>query len=165
MNSLRKNVFYPPIILIFCTILFSQINNDLFSSSISKLNTLILENVGFLFSWSSFFFLVLLLITYFSPIANVKIGGKNAVPVLSKSRWFAVSTCTTIATGILFWGCAEPLFHYAKPPISSMSPVSRSIYEFFYVYYVYALVFYAICNLLCGRISLCIIFLQFKKKI
>jgi glycine betaine transporter len=130
MNSLRKNVFYPPIILIFCTILFSQINNELFSSSISKLNTLILENVGFLFSWSSFFFLVLLLITYFSPIANVKIGGKNAVPILSKSRWFAVSTCTTIATGILFWGCAEPLFHYAKPPISSMSPVSSQSMNF-----------------------------------
>ena len=130
MTSLRKNVFYPPIILIFCTILFSQINNDLFSSSISKLNTLILENVGFLFSWSSFFFLILLLITYFSPIANVKIGGKNAVPVLSKSKWFAVSTCTTIATGILFWACAEPLFHYAKPPISSMSPVSDQSMNF-----------------------------------
>ena len=124
MKHLRKNVFYPPILLIFCTILFSQINNDLFSSSISKLNTWILENFGFLFSWSSFFFLVLLLITYFSPLAQVKIGGKNAKPLLSKSRWFAISTCTTIATGILFWGCAEPLFHYANPPISTISPTS-----------------------------------------
>ena len=110
MTSLRKNVFYPPIILIFCTILFSQINNDLFSSSISKLNTLILENVGFLFSWSSFFFLVLLLITYFSPIANVKIGGKNAVPVLSKSKWFAVSTCTTMLQEFSFGHVLNPFF-------------------------------------------------------
>ena len=130
MNNLRKNVFYPPLLLILCTILFSQINNDLFSSSISKLNTWILENVGFLFSWSSFFFLVLLLITYFSPIAKVKIGGKNAQPLLSKSKWFAISTCTTIATGILFWGCAEPLFHYANPPISSISPVSGASKSF-----------------------------------
>ena len=43
MNNLRKNVFYPPLLLIICTILFSQINNDLFSTSISKLNTWILE--------------------------------------------------------------------------------------------------------------------------
>ena len=98
--NVRKNVLYPPLLLIFCTILFSQINNDLFSKSITKLNHWILENFGFLFSWSSFLFLVLLLITYFSPVANIKIGGKNAVPILSKFRWFAVSTCTTIATGI-----------------------------------------------------------------
>ena len=130
MNNLRKNVFYPPLLLILSTILFSQINNDLFSSSITKLNTWILENIGFLFSWSSFFFLVLLLITYFSPIAKVKIGGKNAQPLLSKSKWFAISTCTTIATGILFWGCAEPLFHYANPPISSISPVSGASKSF-----------------------------------
>ena len=126
MKHLRKNVFYPPILLIFCTILFGQINNDLFSTSISKLNTWILENFGFLFSWSSFFFLVLLLITYFSPLARVKIGGKNAKPLLSKSRWFAISTCTTIATGILFWGCAEPLYHYANPPISTILPTSNA---------------------------------------
>ena len=130
MNNLRKNVFFPPLVLIICTILFSQINNDLFSSSITNLNTWILENVGFLFSWSSFLFLVLLLITYFSPIAKVKIGGENAQPLLSKSKWFAISTCTTIATGILFWGCAEPLFHYANPPISSISPVSGASMSF-----------------------------------
>ena len=128
--NVRKNVLYPPLLLIFCTILFSQINNDLFSKSITKLNHWILENFGFLFSWSSFLFLVLLLITYFSPVANIKIGGKNAVPILSKFRWFAVSTCTTIATGILFWGCAEPLFHYANPPISSVNPISSQSMNF-----------------------------------
>lgn len=128
--NVRKNVLYPPLLLIFCTILFSQINNDLFSKSITKLNHWILENFGFLFSWSSFLFLVLLLITYFSPVANIKIGGKNAMPILSKFRWFAVSTCTTIATGILFWGCAEPLFHYANPPISSVNPVSSQSMNF-----------------------------------
>ena len=130
MNNLRKNVFYPPLLLIICTILFSQINNDLFSTSISKLNTWILETVGFLFSWSSFFFLILLIITYFSPIAKLKIGGKDAQPLLRKSKWFAISTCTTIATGILFWGCAEPLFHYANPPISSISPASEASKSF-----------------------------------
>ena len=130
MNKLRNNVFYPPLLLIFCTILFSQINNDLFSSTITKLNIFILEKIGFLFSWSSFYFLVLLFITYFSPLAKVKIGGDNASPMVSKSRWFAIITCTTIATGILFWGCAEPLYHYANPPISSISSTSRESMRF-----------------------------------
>jgi len=82
-------------------------------------------NFGWLFSWSSFLFLILLIITYFSPIAKVKVGGAKAQPLLSKPRWFAISICTTIATGILFWGCAEPLHHLMSPPISDIAPGSQ----------------------------------------
>lgn len=124
MNNIRKSVFYPPIILIICTILFSQINNELFSELISDVNKWILKYFGSVFSWASFSFIILLLVTYFSPIAKVKIGGKNAKPVLGKLRWFAVSVCTTIATGILFWGCAEPLYHYSNPPNISIGASS-----------------------------------------
>ncbi len=116
-GTINKFVFFPPLILLVGTVAISQINNDLFVKSISATNAWVLQNFGWLFSWSSFFFLVLLVITYFSPIAKVKIGGKDAVPILDKWRWFAISICTTIATGILFWGCAEPLYHYASPPV------------------------------------------------
>ncbi|MGK0366104.1 MAG: glycine betaine transporter [Saprospiraceae bacterium] len=115
-SSINKWVFYPPLILLVATVLFSLVDNDLFIKIISRANDWILQNFGWLFSWSSFVFLIILIITYFSPIAKVKIGGADAVPLLNKWRWFAISTCTTIATGILFWGCAEPLYHYASPP-------------------------------------------------
>ena len=124
MNSVNRKVFLPPLILILVTILFSQINNNLFSKLISQTNQWILVNFGWLFSWSSFLFLILLIAIYFSPFAKIKIGGQNATPLLSKSRWFAISICTTIATGILFWGCAEPLHHYASPPIDGIFPNS-----------------------------------------
>lgn len=130
MNNIRKYVFFPPLILIICTILFSQINNELFSLYISNVNAWILKYFGFLFSWSSFIFIILLGITYFSPLAKMKIGGKEAEPLLSKGRWFAISVCTTIATGILFWGCAEPLYHYSGPPISGIEPLSKESMNF-----------------------------------
>lgn len=130
MNNIRKSVFFPPLILILCTILFSQINNELFSFYISNINQWVLKYFGFLFSWSSFIFIILLAITYFSPIAKMKIGGSKAQPLLSKKRWFAISICTTIATGILFWGCAEPLHHYSNPPISTINQFSESATNF-----------------------------------
>jgi len=61
-------------------------------------------------------FLILLVITYFSPIAKIKIGGEHATPLLTKWRWFAITICTTIATGILFWGTAEPVYHLYESP-------------------------------------------------
>ena len=114
--SVNKWVFYTPLILLVATVLFSLIDSALFIKVISSVNVWILQKFGWLFSWSSFAFLIILVITYFSPIAKTKIGGPDAVPLLNKWRWFAISICTTIATGILFWGCAEPLYHYANPP-------------------------------------------------
>ncbi|MGM0509438.1 MAG: BCCT family transporter, partial [Fusobacteriota bacterium] len=42
----------------------------------------------------------------------------NAEPLVSKPSWFAITLCTTIAAGILFWGTAEPMWHFAYPPES-----------------------------------------------
>ncbi len=46
----------------------------------------------------------------------MKIGGSSAIPILSRWRWFSITLCTTLATGLLFWGMAEPLYHYNAPP-------------------------------------------------
>jgi len=59
---------------------------------------------------------ILIIFIYFSPFGKVKIGGRDAQPILSKWKWFSITLCTTIATGILFWGTAEPLFHFHEPP-------------------------------------------------
>ena len=53
---------------------------------------------------------------YCSPLAKKKIGGESAIPILSKWKWFSIALCTTVATGILFWGTAEPLYHLHSPP-------------------------------------------------
>lgn len=116
IGKINKWVFYPPLLLILGTVIFSQVNHELFMEVIGIANAWVLDKFGWLFTWSSFVFILLLAITYFSPLAKIKIGGEKAEPLLSKWKWFAISICTTIATGILFWGCAEPLYHYATPP-------------------------------------------------
>ena len=39
----------------------------------------------------------------FSKFGNTVIGGKDAKPILGKFNWFAISLCTTIAAGLMFW--------------------------------------------------------------
>ena len=55
------------------------------------------------------------LILIVHPIGKKRIGGANAKPFLTKWRWFSIVLCTTIATGIIFWGTAEPLYHFDSP--------------------------------------------------
>lgn len=76
----------------------------------------ILQHFDWLFSWSCFAFLLLLTGVYVSPLGRTIIGGVGAERLLSPWRWFAVTACTTIATGILFWGIAEPIYHLSDPP-------------------------------------------------
>lgn len=92
----------------------------------------ILTHFDWLFNWSIFACLLLVVAIYFSPLGRVKIGGANAKPVLSRWRWFAITVCTTIATGILFWGTAEPLAHLDNtPPAGAGNPAVFAVSTLF----------------------------------
>jgi choline-glycine betaine transporter len=117
MKSLNKVVFFPPLVFLILTVVFSLLSPDQFLEVVQGANNWVLTNFGWLFSWSTFAFLLILLVVYFSPLAKIRIGGRSQKPLLSKWRWFAITLCTTIATGILFWGPAEPLYHFNAPPL------------------------------------------------
>lgn len=116
MKSLNKVVFFPPLLFLILTVTFSLWSPDQFLETVQGANNWVLNNFGWLFSWSTFAFLLILIVVYFSPLAKIRIGGRSQQPLLSKWRWFAITLCTTIATGILFWGPAEPLYHLNAPP-------------------------------------------------
>lgn len=116
MHKLNPIKFWPPITLLFATVVFSIADKEGFLEIVRTANQWILTNFSWLFSWSVLAFVILIVIIYFSPLGKVKLGGDNAKPILSKWKWFSITLCTTIATGILFWGTAEPLFHFHQPP-------------------------------------------------
>ncbi len=116
MKLLHLRVFLPPLIFLLLTVGYSMWDAAHFLQIARQSNQWILDHFGWLFSWSTFAFLVVLGVIYVSPLAKVRIGGAKARPMLSKWRWFSITLCTTIATGILFWGPAEPLHHLHTPP-------------------------------------------------
>lgn len=115
-KSINKVVFFPPLIILLLTVGYSLYSPEGFLQAVQSANSWVVSHFGWLFSWSTFLFLVILGVVYFSPIARIRIGGKTQQPLLNKWRWFAITLCTTIATGILFWGSAEPLYHLNAPP-------------------------------------------------
>tara|TARA_Y100001972_G_scaffold129089_1_gene194083 strand:- start:5078 stop:6607 length:1530 start_codon:yes stop_codon:yes gene_type:complete len=115
-DRLHHIKFWPPFLLLSITIGYSLYHEEAFMDIIQSLNAWILAHFSWLFSWSALLILLVLGIIYFSPVAEIRIGGRDAKPLLSKWRWFSITICTTIATGILFWGTAEPLMHLNQPP-------------------------------------------------
>ena len=116
MKQLNHPVFWPPFILLATALILSLVLPDVFKEQVEGINNWILQHFDGAFTWGTFFFLILVIVTYFSPFAKQRIGGAEAVPLLKKWQLFSITLCTTIATGILFWGCAEPLYHVHSPP-------------------------------------------------
>lgn len=116
MKKLKLQVFLPPFILLVAAVTYSILDFDGFKMATTSLNDFLLDRFGWLYSLAAFSFLIICIWVYFSPIAKTKIGGEQAKPILTKWRWFAITLCTTIAVGILFWGAAEPIYHLHQPP-------------------------------------------------
>ncbi len=116
MRNLKHGVFWPPFLILIASVIYSLHDSADFISKATTLNSFLLDKFGWLYSISTLLFLGIIVWIYFSPMAKVRIGGKEAQPFLTKWRWFTITLCTTIATGILFWGTSEPLYHLHAPP-------------------------------------------------
>ena len=101
----------------------SQLGQEDFVGNVVRLNDWILGHFDWLFNGAASFFLVCLLGAYLSPLGRTRIGGPDCAKLLTPWKYFSITVCTTIAAGILFWSCSEPLFHsYEPPPFAGVEP-------------------------------------------
>jgi choline/carnitine/betaine transport len=118
-GGLNHFVFWPPFLLLLASVLLSGLNGKLFNEVIGQARTWVVVNFGWLFTICAFSAVMLCIYICFSSFGNVRLGGRNAKPLMSRLNWFAITICTTIAVGILLWATAEPISHYLNPPLSS----------------------------------------------
>ncbi|MCG8683585.1 MAG: BCCT family transporter, partial [Desulfobacterales bacterium] len=125
LQKLRPWVFFPSFILLVLTIVLNFADPEAFVALTTLAKDFMVSDMGWLFSITGVLCVLVVVFTYFSPLGEVRLGGPDAKPILKKTSWFAVTLCTTIAAGILFWGTAEPMWHLAYPPESlGIEPMS-----------------------------------------
>ena len=115
-KRLRPVVFWPPFLLLLAALAWSLNDPEGFLTNVRWVKDQIIHYTGWLFTWGTLLMVVACAILVFSPLGKQKIGGSQARPLFSRWRWFSITLCTTVATGILFWGTAEPLFHLQAQP-------------------------------------------------
>ncbi|MFK7769337.1 MAG: BCCT family transporter [Mariniblastus sp.] len=140
LSNLNHAVFWPPFLLLLGAIVLNFIAPDQivdgekvsggFSKTVDGANDWILGNFGWVFSLCACLALTLCVVICFSGFSKVRIGGRDAKPLMSMWNWFSITICTTIAIGILFWSTAEPISHFAQPParlgIQANSPAAAT---------------------------------------
>ncbi len=64
-------------------------------------------------------FLVFALWLMFSRYGDIRIGGPRAKPEFSRWGWFAMLFSAGMGIGLVFWSVAEPMYHFASPPLGA----------------------------------------------
>jgi choline/glycine/proline betaine transport protein len=62
----------------------------------------------------------------FSKYSRLRIGGPDAEPEFSTVGWFAMLFSAGMGIGILFYGIAEPMFHYSNNPFTEPHTVKSA---------------------------------------
>ncbi len=131
-------------------------------AEITKLaNISLFEYFGNFYMIFAFLALLVLLIIGISPLGKIKIGGEEASPKFSYLSWLAMLFCTGMGVGLMFWGVAEPLYHYVNPPVNGIeNNYSQQITAFKMSFFHWGLTPWAIYGLTAMAVS----FLGFNLK-
>lgn len=62
-------------------------------------------------------FLLFCLLLLATPLGRIRLGGPDARPEYSGWSWFAMLFAAGIGIGLLFFGVAEPITHFHRPPL------------------------------------------------
>lgn len=114
--ALRYDIFIPMAILLGAAVLLGLFWPKGFYNLETSIVTWAINNFGWLFDITGFGLVLMVFFLIFSKYGNIKFGGPDAEPEIAGWNWFAMSLCAGIATGILFWGIAEPMTHFMNPP-------------------------------------------------
>jgi glycine betaine transporter len=81
------------------------------------LHGFIIEKFGWFYLLTATFFLIFSIGLIFSKYGSIKLGPENSKPEYSNLTWFAMLFSAGMGIGLVFWGVAEPMYHYSAPPI------------------------------------------------
>lgn len=116
--DIHPPVFWPATILIVLFIGVTLWVGEPMEEIFGNMKTFITDQTGWLFILVVNIFIIFCIYVGFSKYGRIKLGGKDAETEFSTGAWFAMLFSAGMGIGLLFWGVAEPVSHYANSPIS-----------------------------------------------
>lgn len=114
--KIKKSVFIPSAAVTLFFVLLGLLFPVGFASGAAATLSWVLDKFTWFYAIGATFLLVFCFWAGFSKYGKIRLGGPKAKPELGSRSWFFISLCAGIATGIVFWGVAEPMSHFTNPP-------------------------------------------------
>ena len=125
-RSMNKAAFWPGIIVLALFILSGIIWREPVGNAMTKLLYGMADYFGWYINLLSLVFVILGVVFIIIRYGDIVIGGKDAKPAFSLPTWCAMSICSGIGTGLLFWAMGEPMYHFMTTPTAIGEAGSRT---------------------------------------
>ncbi|MFW5932277.1 MAG: BCCT family transporter [Desulfohalobiaceae bacterium] len=104
--------------IIIGAVVLTIIFQDYVESIFDGIQSNIAVYAGWFFILSMNLILIMVFSFLFSKYGDIRLGGDDAKPQFSILGWFAMLFSAGMGIGLLFYGVAEPMFHYASSPLA-----------------------------------------------
>lgn len=109
-------VFFGSAALIVAAIAFAVHDPDNAASVFAGIQSWIVHEMGWFYVACVATFLIFSIAIALSSMGSIKLGPDEAEPDFSTRSWFAMLFSAGMGIGIMFYGVAEPVLHFASPP-------------------------------------------------
>ncbi|MBD0833601.1 BCCT family transporter [Aestuariibaculum sediminum] len=154
-------VFIPAALIVLLFVSVAIILGEPLSEVFLELRNLIYDKVGWFFIFTVNTLLVVAIILAFSKFGKIKLGGRSASPDFSNFAWYSMLFSAGMGIGLIFYGVAEPVQHFASPPIPVNNEVDAARQAFKFTFLHYGLHPWAVY----GMIALAFAFFTFNRKL
>lgn len=150
-GKINKLAFWPAVIALVAFVIAGIVNTQAVGNAMTKILSVIANYFGAYINILSLVFLILAAVIIIGKYGDVIIGGKDAKPDYSMPTWCAMSICSGIGTGLLFWAIGEPIFHYMQTPTAigqaqtrtaGIFAVAQAMWDWSFIQYA----MYAVCG-------------------
>ncbi|WLR43052.1 BCCT family transporter [Bacillus carboniphilus] len=122
MNRKFTSVFIISVTVAILFIIWGVIPEEsLGSASLESVTTsvhkFIIEKFGWFYLLTATFFLVFAVWLLFTKYGTIKLGPNDSEPEYNYITWFGMLFSAGMGIGLVFWGVAEPMYHYSTPPV------------------------------------------------
>jgi choline/glycine/proline betaine transport protein len=121
-----KPVFIVSSLLIVGFIIFGVLFTETAGAVFSFLQTFITTKFGWFFIILVNVALVLCLYLALSRYGDIRLGHQTETPQYSLLSWIGMLFSAGIGIGLMYWGTAEPLYHYMAPPLGAAESIEAA---------------------------------------
>lgn len=118
-QRILPQVFIPTAASVLALLAFSIAAPELATRWFTAAKTWAANDAGWFTMLAVAGFLIFVISLAFSRYGQLKLGPDHSQPDYSYASWFAMLFAAGMGIGLMFFGVAEPIMHYATPPVGT----------------------------------------------
>jgi len=155
-----SNVFWITLGLVILAVSFGAFAPESFENATNNMKNFITSSFGWYYLLVVTGIVLFCLFFIVSPMGQITLGKPDEEPEYSRLSWFAMLFSAGMGIGLVFWGAAEPLAHFAIDPATEQAGTAAAYLESmrftFFHWGIHAWAIYAV-------VAMSLAYFQFRK--